>query len=88
MVLKRYMIVMEIMKERWIKMSKHSPRVIIGKTKGDKIRCRHPSELGGYINHTFSSPKDAKEYYKNQSSWAKNRALCKSVRDNKKINIK
>jgi len=70
-----------------VKMSRRSPRVVIGKTKGVKIRCRHPSEMSGYINHTFNSIMETKKYYKYQSNWAKRRAKCFRVDNGKEVKI-
>lgn len=56
-------------------MADRQPRVVIGKHKGQKVRLRYPSQMGGYINFTFSSVRDATEHMDNQSSWAKRRAV-------------
>ena len=48
--------------------------VVIGKHKGKKVRIRYPSQMGGYIQFTFSSIKDAEEHVSKLSSWAKRRA--------------
>lgn len=48
--------------------------VVIGKHKGKKVRVRYPSQMGGYIQFTFSSIMDAEEHVSKLSSWAKRRA--------------
>lgn len=53
---------------------RYTPRVIIGKIKGIKTRVRIPSEMSGYIYHTFASRAEAKRYLLRQSSWARRRA--------------
>lgn len=50
------------------------PRVIIGKRKGIKTKVRIPSQMSGYIYHTFASRAEAKRYLKNVSRWARSRA--------------
>lgn len=40
-------------------MSRHSPRVVIGKRKGKKVRVTYPSMMQGYISHTFASKAEA-----------------------------
>jgi hypothetical protein len=57
-----------------------TPRVVISKIgnktyeHGIKTRVRYPSEMGGYITHTFVSKSCAEAYVENLSSWAKSRA--------------
>lgn len=58
-----------------------TPRVVIAQIGGKyyapgiKTRVRYPSEMGGYITHTFISKSCAEAFVKeNLSSWAKNRA--------------
>jgi len=48
--------------------------VVIGKHKGKKVRVRYPSQMGGYIQYTFSSIKDAEEHTSKLSGWAQRRA--------------
>lgn len=55
-------------------------RVVIGKHKGEKVRVRYPSQMGGYIQYTFSSKRDAKEHISKLSNWAKRRAKIIEVR--------
>lgn len=53
---------------------RYYPRIVIGKRKGIKVRVRIPSQLGGYIHHTFTSKAEAKRYLKGVSGWARGRA--------------
>ena len=66
----------------------NTPRVVIGKRKGVKVKSRHPSEMSGYIYHTFNSIEQAKKYFKGQSSWARRRAKVWRVDNGKEINVK
>lgn len=69
-------------------MSKNSPRVVIGKEKGIKVRCRHPAMTSGYIHHTFNSIKEAKKYYKDIMPQQRRRAKCFRLDNKKEIKIK
>ena len=55
------------------------PRVVIGRHKGKKVRVRYPSQMGGYIQYTFSSKMDAEEHISKLSGWAKRRAKITEV---------
>ena len=52
----------------------YRPRVVIGKRKGIKTKVRIPSQMGGYIYHTFNSKAQALKYLKGVSRWARVRA--------------
>ncbi len=54
-------------------------RVILGKHRGKKTRLRYPSQMGGYIQYTFSSKRDAEEHIKGLSRWAQKRARLTEV---------
>ena len=71
-----------------MKRKEYRPRVIIGKRKGIKVKSRHPSQMGGYIYHTFNSIEQAKKYFRDQSSWARRRAKVWRVDNGKEINVK
>ena len=57
-----------------------TPRVVIANVgnktyeKGIKTRVRYPSQMGGYITHTFVSKSCAEAYVENLDWWAKSRA--------------
>jgi F420-dependent methylenetetrahydromethanopterin dehydrogenase len=68
-------------------MAYKTPRVVIGKIKGVKVRSRHPSEMGGYIYHTFSNIEEAKRYFKDKSSWAKRNAKVTRVDTGQEVKI-
>jgi hypothetical protein len=58
----------------------YEPRVVIENVgnkhyeHGIKTRVRYPSEVGGYITHTFVSKSAAEAYVETLSSWAKSHA--------------
>jgi len=60
------------------------PRVIIGQKKGIKCRIRYPSQMSGYIQYTCASIAEAKRQKKGLGSWAKRRAVIRTI-DGKKI---
>ena len=66
-------------------MAKGQPRVIIGKRHGTKVRLRYPSQMGGYIQYTYSSIWDATKHMDGQSGWAKRRAVLIDPETNRVI---
>jgi len=61
------------------------PRIVIANVgnktyeKGIKTRVRYPSQMGGYITHTFISKSAAEAYVERLDSWAKSRARMFTV---------
>jgi len=55
-------------------MSRRSPRVVIGKRKGKKVRVRYPAMTSGYIQYTFASIAEAKRHIKSLGGWQRRRA--------------